>query len=288
MYKKLLFLNILCFFFFIKTKAQIQLSKYAEISIVTAAPGAELYESFGHAAIRIKDPVLNFDYIYNYGIFDFNTPNFYSNFAKGNMYYLLARYNFNLFLRDYKRDKRWVKQQTLNLTSAEKQTFFAYLETNAQPKNATYLYDPFFNNCATKLRDITATILGDKITFGDDAVKKNNSLRVLMNNKLHWNTWGSFGINLITGIILDKKRMPSEYMYLPDYVYRRFKHGTINRNGKIENLVQKEDLLLTFNTIKSTPSFISPMLVFILFMFLVLVITYKDIQRKKRSKRFDF
>ena len=122
--------------------AQVNLSAYSEISIVTAGPGAELYEAFGHSAIRIKDPVLQLDLIYNYGLFDFNSPNFYSNFTKGNLIYSLGRYKFEYFLRSYKRDKRWVKQQVLNLTQQEKQSFFLYLENNALPENASYYYDP--------------------------------------------------------------------------------------------------------------------------------------------------
>ena len=61
-------------------------------------------------------------------MFDFNQPNFLLNFAKGNMIYSLARYDFKYFLKSYKKDKRWVKQQVLNLTQQENQAFFTFLE----------------------------------------------------------------------------------------------------------------------------------------------------------------
>ncbi|MGK0421506.1 MAG: hypothetical protein ACJAT9_001177, partial [Polaribacter sp.] len=137
MKKKLCFLLLICLCYVIKNTAQVNLSVYSEISIVTAGPGKELYEKFGHTALRIKDPVLNLDLIYNYGVFDFNAPNFYANFAEGKMYYLLSRYDFKYFLASYKKDKRWLKQQVLNLNQAEKQQFFNYLENNARPENAT-------------------------------------------------------------------------------------------------------------------------------------------------------
>jgi hypothetical protein len=87
--KHLLFFLILAFS---KTfYAQVNLSVYSEISIITAGPGTELYEAFGHSAIRIKDPVLKLDLIYNYGMFDFDAPNFYSNFTKGKLLYSLSR-----------------------------------------------------------------------------------------------------------------------------------------------------------------------------------------------------
>ena len=119
-------------------QGQVQLSVYSEISIVTAGSGTELYEAFGHSALRVKDPMLQLDLIYNYGMFDFNQPNFYSNFVKGKLLYSLGRYPFEYFLTSYQQDKRWVKQQVLNLTQDEKQAFFTYLENNALPQNSDY------------------------------------------------------------------------------------------------------------------------------------------------------
>ena len=62
-----------------------KLSVYSEISIITVGPGNVLFEAFGHSAIRVKDPVLRMDAVYNYGLFDFNQPNFYLNFIKGKL-----------------------------------------------------------------------------------------------------------------------------------------------------------------------------------------------------------
>ncbi|MEN8703114.1 MAG: DUF4105 domain-containing protein, partial [Polaribacter sp.] len=121
--KKKYLIYLLFLFVFNKTTAQVNLSTYAEVSIITAGPGAELYEAFGHSAIRIKDPMLQLDLIYNYGMFDFSAPNFYSNFTKGKLIYKLGRYKFDYFLRSYNQNKRWVKQQVLNLTGEEKQAF---------------------------------------------------------------------------------------------------------------------------------------------------------------------
>ena len=268
--------------------AQINLSVYSEVSIITAAPGSELYEAFGHAAIRIHDPLLQIDVIYNYGMFDFNAPNFYSNFVKGKLLYSLARYNFNYFLESYKKDKRWVKQQVLNLTQEQKQLFFMYLENNALPENAAYLYDPYFNNCATKLRDITTTILGDKIGFMDDNLEQNLSFRQLMNKEIHWNTWGNFGINLALGSKLDQKATLEQYMYLPKYVNSIFNHSILYVRNQPENLIKREDLLLDFEDQKTEISFFNPFLIFSIFSFIGLFITFSDLKKKKISKWLDF
>jgi hypothetical protein len=282
---------VFLFFLFLFTKsfyAQVNLSVYSEVSIITAGPGTELYEAFGHSAIRIKDPVLRLDLIYNYGMFDFNAPNFYSNFTKGNLLYRLGRYKFEYFLAGYKRDKRWVKQQVLNLNQDERQAFFMYLENNVLPENASYSYDPYFNNCATKLRDITTTILGDKINLSDKNLDKNRSFRQLMDKEIPWNTWGSFGINLALGSKLDQKADFRQYMYLPDYVYSIFNNSTLFIQNQPKKLIKREDVLLNFKELEQETSIYNPFLIFSIISLIGIFLTYSDFKNKKRSKWIDF
>ena len=269
-------------------EAQVQLSVYSEVSIITAGPGEELYEAFGHSAIRVKDPVLNLDLIYNYGMFDFNQPNFYSNFAKGNMVYSLARYDFKYFLASYKRDKRWLKEQILNLSKDEKQQYFIFLENNALPQNRNYSYDPYFDNCATILRDITKSILGNKVTFNNKLIDKNFTLRELTNNEIHWNTWGSFGLNLIAGVILDKKSTYEEHMFLPDYVYSAFKDASLLIDNQPNKLVKKENVLLNFEEKQQSISIFNPFLIFSIISLFGIWVTYRDYKNNKRTKLLDF
>ena len=288
MIKKSSIFVLLCLFSIMQSNAQVNLSVYSEISIVTAGPGEALYEKFGHAAIRIKDPVLNLDLIYNYGVFDFNQPNFLLNFADGKMYYVLARYDFKYFLSSYKKDKRWLKQQVLNLNKTEKQQLFLYLENNARIENATYPYDPFFNNCASKLKDITTVILKENVVLNSEKIKDKSTLRELMNQEITWNTWGNFGINLITGRILDQERNQLEYTYLPDYLFKTIKNGKIKRDHKIINLVKREDVLLDFDEISTNTSLFNPLAFFTLLALIVSLITIKDIKNQKRTKWLDF
>ena len=286
---KKIFFTLLLLAFTNLFNAQLKLSVYSEINIVTAGPGSELYEAFGHSAIRVKDPVTSLDLIYNYGMFDFNQPNFYSNFAKGNMIYSLARYDFKYFLASYKRDKRWLKQQVLNLNQQQRQAFFMYLENNALPQNKNYNYDPYFDNCATKLRDIIKLILGkDKVSFSDKSINKNLSFRNLTNNEINWNSWGSFGLNMIAGTKLDEKATLSEYMYLPDYVYSIFKNSKVIIDGKTENLVKREDILLKFKEKEQKTSIFNPFLILSIISLLVIFMTYKDFKNEKSSRYLDF
>lgn len=265
-----------------------KLSAASQISIITSGPGEVLYEKFGHTAIRVKDAALQLDLIYNYGIFDFDNPTFYADFTKGYMKYMLAKYPFYLALKSNQQDKRWVKEQVLNLTQQQKQQFFTILETNALPKNAGYLYDPFFDNCATKPRDIIKKVVGTNLIFNDDFVTKNLSLRQLMNKEIHPNTWGSLGINVALGNRLDQIATANEYLYLPDYVFKALKNSKILKEGKKVNLVSKTSILLNFEEKDSKRDPFSPFLILSLLSLFGLYITYKDYKNKTRTKLLDF
>lgn len=286
MFKKIVFLVFLAFVSFLKAQQNVQLSQFSEISIVTSGPGKALYEKFGHTAIRIKDPMLQLDVIYNYGMFDFNGWKFYLDFTRGFMKYKLARYPFHYSLQSAREDKRWVKQQVLNLTLKEKNDFFTFLEINASPKNASYFYDPFFNNCATKPRDIISKILKNKVAWSSNFTS-NKSLRQLMNVEINQNTWGSLGINVALGSKLDKKITALEYLYLPDYVEKVLASSKIKRNGKEENLVQKTQVLLNFNEKPEKSGAFNPFLILFIFSLLGGYITFKDYKSKQRTRWLD-
>ena len=264
-----------------------QLSVYSKISVITYGPGDALYEKFGHTAIRIQDPVLQLDLVYNYGFFDLKQENFYVNFTKGYMKYRLVRNSFSQSMRVYQYYQRWVKEQILNLNVQQRNTFFRYLENNAQPENASYFYDPFFNNCSTKPVDIMKDIFGDTIIYKDDFIAEENTIRELMNKEIHTNTWGSLGINIALGNRLDKTAKPSEYMYLPDYVFAALENSKIIKDGKEENLVLKTNTLLENPEKTINSDLISPLLVFLVLLIIGGYISFKDLKRGTRSRWFD-
>ncbi len=279
----LFFLFCIC----INSQAQ-QLSEKATISIITSGPGEALYEKFGHTAIRINDPAIPLDLLYNYGIFDFDTPNFYLKFIRGFMNYKLAKYDFYYAVRSAKEDGRWMKEQVLELTLHEKNAFFNFLENNAKPENANYFYDPFFENCATKPRDIIKELLENKIVFPSDELTKGQSIRELMNKEIHPNTWGSFGINLALGSLLDQKTTAESSMYLPDYVFEALEASKRNDNGSLKPLVKQSKILFNYAEKPIKANKLSPSFIFTMVMCIVLLITYSDFKKGKRTKWIDF
>jgi hypothetical protein len=104
---------------------------------------------------------------------------------------------------------------------------------------------------------------------------------------LYWNSWGSFGIHLITGSILDKTSTILSHNYLPDYLYTNLKNATISKNGNIENLVKKETVLADFKEQKAPFTIYNPLIVSILFILIIVIITIKDSKQHKRTILLD-
>lgn len=61
-----------------------------DVYMITCAPGNESYSIYGHTALRIAIRGSDFDMVYNWGIFDFSTPNFVYRFARGRLDYMLG------------------------------------------------------------------------------------------------------------------------------------------------------------------------------------------------------
>lgn len=287
MIKRYFLLFVLLFPFI--SKAQYgSLSHAAEISILTIGPGMELYDKFGHSAFRVKDSLAGVDVVFNYGVYDFDTPNFYTKFAQGKLLYELSISYYHDFYRSYVAQNRWIKEQTLNLTKEEKQAISDFLWNNALPENKKYKYDFFYDNCATKIRDVLIHTLGDNLEYHDDHIDTEYTFRELIQNNLNANTWGSLGIDIALGAVIDRQATPFEYQFLPEYVYQAAANATITHNGQAEPLVKSDKLVFQNEPIASKNNFfLSPLFIFGLFGALILFLTYKDVKCGSRNRVLD-
>ncbi len=208
---------------------QIRLSDDAQISIITCGPTQEeLYSAFGHSAIRVYDPNNDIDYAFNYGLFSFDQPNFYLNFARGSSFYILGAQSYPDFEYSYIYYNRSLHAQELQLTTEQKQKVFDFLLWNAKPENRSYRYDYFYDNCATRVRDAFEKVLPGEVKFDSTYITTDYSIRDLTEIYLQQQPWGDLGIDICLGLPMDKKASPYEYMFLPDYIESSFDHATIN------------------------------------------------------------
>jgi hypothetical protein len=285
-------LSVFVILFYLMQNAMVcnafNLSKKAEISILTCSPGDEMYSVYGHSAIRVKDAINNYDVVFNYGIFDYSTPNFLYRFARGQTDYLLGAYDFPDFLEEYVADKRSIFEQVLDLTQVEKQKVFDFLLWNAKPENRVYRYNFFFDNCATRVRDVIAEQVDGKVAFNErNHVEK--TFRQLIKEYHSKLKWLNFGIDLVVAAPADKIASVYEEMFLPDYLMAHFSTAVIEAENGTRSLVKSSRPLYTAPGRESLGiDLLCPFVVFLVLLILVTIISVNQFRKNNLKYGFDY
>jgi len=268
-----------------KINAQ-QLSPAATVSILTCNPGTDVYSMYGHTAIRINDPSLGLDAVFNYGVFSFETPNFMYRFAKGQTDYLMVGEKYRSFMRGYNEDKRSVYEQVLNLSPEGKNKLFLALLENAKPENREYRYNFFTDNCATRIRDMIERNGGVSIKFTDN--HPTESYRDLIKKFHHSFRWIDLGIDLLVGKKAEQTVPAYGQMFLPEYLENQFSKAEISKDGKPQPLVLETRTLVEFPNSKLNSDLPWPAIVFGLLFLLVAVISVRGFLRKQKTDWLDY
>lgn len=251
--------------------AQVKLSEKARISVLTCSPSEEaVFTVYGHTAIRIHDSVNKIDAIFNYGIFDFSKPNFIYRFAKGETDYKLGVTSFEHFLAEYQMRGSAVTEQVLNLLPDEKERIWEALLRNAQPENAVYRYNFFFDNCATRPVAIIEQYVDGEVVYNHTSEPQ--TFRQLINDCMRNKPWLIFGTELALGSPTERIATPHEELFLPLYLEAAFDKATIKgSNGPERKLVSETNVLAEEIPEDIESTFFTP-LVCSLFLFLVVLL----------------
>jgi len=216
------------------------LSKNARASVITCDTGNESYSLFGHTAIRITDWDNNLDVVYNYGAFDFATPNFVAKFTKGDLQYFAVANRFTDFMQQYTYEGRSVYEQELIIPLAYKQKLFDNLTTALASSESYYTYKFIDKNCTSMVVDILNKTLG-----GEVIVKKTDT-GITYRAILYPYFDHSFYEKLGTSIIFGKK--VDEYgtkIFLPLELHKslkliQFENHLLCRESKTLLAIKKE------------------------------------------------
>ncbi|MCK0180186.1 DUF4105 domain-containing protein [Flavobacteriaceae bacterium S0862] len=277
-----LILPLLLAFSFFTNAQQLKLSNQAEISVLTIGPGTLLMDAFGHNGFRVRDRERMLDVVFNYGTFDFDTPNFYLKFAQGKLNYKLSHNSYDDFFQAYIAQNRSIDEQILDLTRTQKQQVFDFLLNNAKPENKYYLYDFFYDNCATKMKDVLKVSLNETLTFKQPDDFNPKTFRALIHEHVNRNSWGSLGIDIALGSVIDKRATPEEHMFLPKYIHVFFEKATFTNSNK--SLIKQPRLLYKKKEKSISNIFLmSPLMIFGLLGILILWITYQDYKKGART-----
>lgn len=187
-------------------------------SLITCDAGDDLYTIWGHTAIRVIDSVHQTDRVYNYGSFDFETPNFLAKFMRGDLKYFISADTYANFLYEYQYYGRDVHEQVLKLTATEKQNWYQALEVNMMGDNRFYLYNFIGDNCTTRIKDglfkhapMNQYSIGIR-SYRDEVVAApyQNGLG-----------WIGLGIDLLLGAVADQTPDLFQEAFLPKLLYHK-------------------------------------------------------------------
>ena len=219
--RKLCLLPLLLLFgFFTSSQLIAQDSSKAalQISILTCAPGEDVYTAWGHTAIRIIDSAKQTDIVYNFGTFDFNTPNFLVEFVKGNLNYFLSADDFQNFFAEYQYYGRTIKEQVLILSDAEKIKWHNALQKNLEGNNRYYLYNFITDNCTTRVKDGFYQFVNTQVPPSNIKSFRTHVVEAPYQQGI---PWIGLGIDVLLGAVSDQTPTALQAGFLPDLLFEQ-------------------------------------------------------------------
>ena len=240
--KKILF-NLLLLLNFTGFSQNIYLSKNAKISVITCGLGNETYSYFGHTAIRVTDSINNIDIVYNYGNFDFRTPNFVAKFAKGDLQYFVGISSFPDFINEYSYEKRSVFEQELLISQDFKQKLFENLNKAAFSEERFYTYKFIDRNCTSMVVDVINKSLNQTVIIKKEDCDK--TYRRILFPYFNGHFYDQLGTSIIFGTKVDQS---GTKIFLPFELKNSLEKTTFSK----QLLVSKSKTLLNFK--KETPT----------------------------------
>ena len=262
----------------------------AKFSVLTCAPGNEAYALFGHTGLRYCDEKKGVDIVFNYGYFDFDSPNFAWRFILGETDYMVGIVSYDAFCREYQQRGSEVVEQVLDLTPEQESNLFMILKENCLPQNRVYRYNYFYNNCTTKIRDKVASVADSTVL---DAVAKYPTFRDALNALLVNHPWYAFGINLLLGADVDRlatlhglQFIPQNYMNDLDACY------IVKAGGDKHPLVKEKSVVVRENAeVESVSenghSNVTPFNVALLLLVATFIVMSCEVRKKKTFWGFD-
>jgi len=219
---------LICLLFTAATYAQTD-SSHLRISLITCGVGDEIWESFGHTGVRVIDSIHGTDIVYNYGTFNGYDKDFEIKFMRGRLLYFVSTDHFNDFMQEYIMAHRKVEEQVLLMSAAQKLSVDSFLKRNTLTENMYYKYDFYFDNCATRIRDIFPSTMGETLKFGRTLpTGARISYRNITDQYLYKKHWERLGIDILLGSKVDKPMTNEGAMFLPDYLRDGVAGATVN------------------------------------------------------------
>jgi hypothetical protein len=222
------------------------------IFVLTFGPGDHPFFKFGHNAIGVQaagqPPV-----IYNWGTFDFESPTLFTDFLRGRLTYWLSTMSGAETLREYQMTDRTIEMQELDLSPADKEALARRLAENARPENRKYLYDYFWDNCSTRVRDAIDGAVGGRLKTAMQTpahlTYRHHALR-LTSDLL----WEYLGLNFGLGRPTDLPATRWQEGFIPEVLHDQLRELRIPAQGGGDKPLLKGERVLYHSTRPDPPA----------------------------------
>jgi len=182
------------------------------IELLTVLPGKEIYNAWGHTALRLTSRKDGRSLVFDYGTFTFDRY-FVVRFLSGDPVYYLAVRSYEQTLSYYEKQKRTIYAQEIYLSPEKAQELAGFLQNNLRPENRAYRYDHYLNNCTTIYRDLL-----DRLLAGDPGQlwsrPSGSTFRADSLSYVHRMPFFHFGIDLIINGRADRPVSYKEAQFL--------------------------------------------------------------------------
>ena len=260
-----------------------------QISLLTCGPGDLVYELYGHTALRVQHLKTGEDLIFNYGIFDFDTPNFAWRFMLGQTDYKLGVTYFDRFAYSYARHGRFVDEQVLNLTPNEEARLWEALKKNWSDEYWTYRYNFLYDNCTTRAIAQIKSCLDGELVWPAEEDGKRSFREMLHEFTGEASPWNSFGQDLILGAEIDQPIYVEQQLFSPIYAERFVDRAYIKgADGTQRPLVSKKQQVVEIPEKEISRFPVSPMAASVLLLILVVIVSVWEIRRKHLCFALDY
>lgn len=218
--------------------------------LVTVDVGDQVWDNFGHTALRVVDRNSNSDLVFNWGLFDTSGGNvaFASNFIRGILNYQLGVSPPSWEFGRYEREQRTVWQDKINLTNPQKEILYKRLAWNLREENIVYSYQYFFDNCTTRVRDYLNEALGGRLesqnralsrrTFRDEVLDHYASVPVV-----------AVSLDVLMNSRIDRRMSQWEELFLPKQLRRELLDfpSDVNVNGRRQEMLDEPVVIMEFD-----------------------------------------
>lgn len=233
----------------ISAKIPATLSDQAAISLITCDPASTIYTKFGHSGLRVQDPEHDIDYVFHWGLFNFDSPNFIMRFMLGQTDYEMGVFPTSYFLQEYINRGSSVYSQKINLNEVQKNDLWTKLWVNYSPENRVYRYNFIYDNCATRPYNMLLCCYGQEIElkyrYGYTTYRK------IINEHVDVSQWVNLGIQIIIGSDADKSIGTQETVSFPLYTMEAVNNCYINDNGTFKHMAQPKETVFNAPAIKT-------------------------------------